>query len=75
MGTPGRYLRNDGNGRVVTSAFYFIGLNRVAKLIEEILMYHKISFDTLITLVTRKYMFSKQKQNRGLHDQTAVDYL
>ena len=34
-------------------------LNRVAKSIEDILRYHKISFDTLNTLVTRKYRFSK----------------
>jgi len=32
--------------------------NRVAKSIEDILRYQKISFDTLNKLVTRKYRFS-----------------
>jgi len=34
-------------------------LNRVAKSMEDILRYHKIPFNTLNTLVTRKYRFSK----------------
>ena len=38
-------------------------LNRVAKSIEELLRYHKISFHTctLNTLVTRKHSFSRKK--------------
>jgi len=37
-------------------------LNRVAESIEDILRYHKESFDKLDTLVTRKYRFSKKKE-------------
>jgi len=40
---------------------YISILNRVAKSIEDILRYHKISFDILNMLVTRKYRFSKKK--------------
>jgi len=36
-------------------------LNRVAKSIEDILRYHKLIFDTLNTLVTRKYRFSEKQ--------------
>jgi len=38
---------------------YILNLNRVAKSIEDILRYNKISFMKLNTLVTRKYRFSK----------------
>jgi len=43
--------------------------NRVATSLEDILRYHKISFDTLNTLVTRKYRFSKKIFVCESHDQ------
>jgi len=46
-------------------------LNRVAESIEDILRYHKESFDKLDTLVTRKYRFSK-KRVRESHDTASV---
>ena len=42
----------------LTDTFQF--LNQVAKSIEDLLRYHKISFDTPNTLVTRKCRFSKK---------------
>ena len=37
---------------------YITTLNRVVNSIEGILRYHKISFNTLDTLVPRKYIFN-----------------
>jgi len=39
---------------LISEMRYISILNRVAKLIEDISRYHKVSFDTLNTLVTRK---------------------
>jgi len=50
-------------------------LNQIAKSIEDILRYHEISFDTLNTMVTRKYRFSNSFILSVLHDQTSVESL
>ena len=50
-------------------------INRVAKSIESILRYYKISFDTLNTVVTRKYRFLKKIFLTVLQNQSSVEFL
>jgi len=50
-------------------------LNRFAKTIEDILGYHKTSFDTINMLVTKNYRFLKIFFLSVLHNQTSVESL
>jgi len=50
-------------------------LNPIARHIEDILGYHKLSVDTLNALVIRTYNFPKNFFLSVLHDQTSVDSL